>query len=108
MIVFRNFVMGLAMKKLFLIGVAGFLATACATTSEDAEMATSADRPADEVIEAENGETVRCRQIRQTGSRLRNRVCRTQEQWDQMAADAREIRRAGGQDAVPERNDPGF
>ncbi|MEE2525759.1 hypothetical protein V0U79_05220 [Hyphobacterium sp. HN65] len=96
------------MKKLFLMGVAGLLVTACATTSEDTQLATSAERPADEVIEAADGESVRCRNIRQTGSRLRTRVCRTQDEWDQMAADAQEIRRSGGQDGVPVSSDPVF
>lgn len=96
------------MKKFLLIGIAGLLVTACATVSDDAAMATTAERPADEVIEAANGESVRCRNIRQTGSRLRTRVCRTQDEWDQMAADAQEIRRAGDQDGVPQSVDTGF
>jgi len=81
------------MRFLIIIGAACF-ATACATTSESDDMAMAA-RPAPQVVEQgpgvrpENDDLV-CRIESPTGTRMRERVCRTQAEWEAIQESGRE------------------
>lgn len=64
---------------------------ACATT-EDAQIAR--DRAAERGTVSgvnEDGERVRCEYIRDTGTRFRSRVCRTEQEWSEVEENARQV-----------------
>ena len=71
-----------------LLAVLPLSLAACATMTEE-ERAAVQEQRAQETRTAEEG-GLRCRTIRQTGSRLGSRVCRTEEEWDQIQRDAQE------------------
>jgi hypothetical protein len=77
------------------------LSLAACTTMTAEEQAVVQEQRAEETRTAEEG-GLRCRTIRQTGSRLGNRVCRTDEEWEQMERDAQE-----GHDALDRGNAAG-
>jgi hypothetical protein len=72
------------MKKVWISGVVGaaglLMLSACATTSND-EMAANAP---DEGV-TEEGTQYTCRMIRVTGTRMTERVCTSNEQWEDQA-----------------------
>lgn len=75
--------------------------------------ATSAQSERQEMVDAgqrsgvtSDGDAVRCQTIRPTGSRMSERVCLTQRQWDEMEESASRLvedRGANSQTALPSR-----
>jgi hypothetical protein len=72
--------------------------------------ATNAQTERQEMVDAgqltgvtSDGDTVRCRTIRPTGSRMSERICLTQREWDDMEDNARRTaeERANSQVALP-------
>tara|TARA_R110002073_G_C9347817_1_gene570485 strand:+ start:203 stop:499 length:297 start_codon:yes stop_codon:yes gene_type:complete len=77
------------MKYLLLVGVLAL--GACSTTSGDT---VARDRAAEQRTVSgvnENGERIRCEYIRQTGTRFRERVCRTEEEWSRIEENTDQI-----------------
>ncbi len=90
-----------------LLAVLPLSLAACATMTDE-EQAAARDQRAQETRTAEEG-GLRCRTIRQTGSRLGSRVCRTDEEWEQMERDAQEAHdRLDGGNARGASPDQGF
>ncbi|WP_394692964.1 hypothetical protein [Hyphobacterium sp.] len=75
-------------RTISLLAVLPLTLAACTTMTAE-ERAVVQEQRAQETQTAEEG-GLRCRTIRQTGSRLGNRVCRTDEEWEQMERDAQE------------------
>jgi len=64
---------------------------ACATTDD---AATARARAAEQGTVSgvnESGERVRCEYIRETGTRFRTRVCRTEEEWSRIEENTRQV-----------------
>lgn len=90
-----------------LLAVLPLSLAACATMTDE-EQAAAREQRAQETQTAEEG-GLRCRTIRQTGSRLGSRVCRTDEEWEQMERDAQEAHdRLDGGNARGASPDQGF
>lgn len=75
-------------RTILILAVLPLSLTACATMSAE-EQAALQEQRAEETRTAEEG-GLRCRNIRQTGSRLGNRVCRTDEEWEEIEREAQE------------------
>lgn len=93
-----------AMKYLVL-GTALFLG-ACTTQGD---MGQTRDRAANEGSVAgvnERGERVRCEYIRNTGTRFRTRVCRTEAEWSRLEENARQIAEDSQNRTAPDPVDP--
>ena len=76
----------------YLLVVAALALGACSTTSGSTNAAR--DRAADEgSVSGVNadGERIRCEYIRQTGTRFRERVCRTEEEWSRIEENTDQI-----------------
>ena len=71
------------------IGAAALSACA-ATTETDRQALVDAGELTGETSE---GDRVRCQTVRVTGSRLSERICLTQREWDQMEENAQQARR---------------
>jgi len=76
------------LRNVLLFAVLPLSLAACTTLTAEEQAAVHAERAAETQTAEEGG--LRCRTIRQTGSRVGNRVCRTDEDWDQMERDAQE------------------
>ena len=90
----------------YLLVVAALALGACSTTSGDTA---ARDRAAEERTVSgvnENGERIRCEYIRQTGTRFRERVCRTEEEWSRIEENTDQILRDGQGRMSPD-NGPG-
>lgn len=99
--------------RVFLIAIAGLAVAACATTSEDGDMANARTEPA-QVVAAEperapaetetasNDDPNRmiCRAERVTGQLRRERICRTAAEWDAI--------REAGRDSIAHRQTTGY
>lgn len=73
------------------MGILALMLTSCATTEN---MDRQALVDAGELTgEASDGSRVRCESVRVTGSRLSERICLTQREWDQMEENAQQARR---------------
>jgi hypothetical protein len=90
--------------RYFMIIGAACLATACATTSESSDMAI-APGPAPQVVEQgadvrpENDDIV-CRIESPTGTRMRERICRTHAEWQAI--------QESGQETIRHRQTTGY
>lgn len=81
------------------------LALGACTTSAQAERQEMVDAGQRTGVTSD-GDTVRCRTIRPTGSRMSQRVCLTQRQWDDMEESAGRLvqdRGTNSQVALPSR-----
>ncbi len=52
----------------------------------------------DDMVAADDSQTIVCRYVQEIGSRLSSRVCRTKEEWSGQSKEARSIGNAGRTD----------
>ena len=82
------------MNRTFVVAAAAIGAaalSACAATTEtDRQALVDAGELTGDTSE---GDRVRCETVRLTGSRLSERICLTQREWDQMEENAQQARR---------------
>ncbi|WP_440958644.1 hypothetical protein ACFELO_00625 [Oceanicaulis sp. LC35] len=88
--------------SLFIIAAAGLALTACATTDtpERQELVDAGELRG----ETSDGDRVRCENVRETGTRMSQRVCLTQREWDEIEDGSQrwvEDRNAQGQVVLP-------
>jgi len=75
-------------RSILLFAVLPLSLSACETMTSEEHAAAVAQRTGETQAAEEAG--LRCRTIRQTGSRLGNRVCRTEEEWEDIQNEAQD------------------
>lgn len=79
------------MRMLFVASAIGALSlAACASGQTDRQEMVDAGELTGTTSD---GATVRCENVRETGSRMSTRICLTQAEWDQMEENAQQLRR---------------
>lgn len=75
----------------YLVLGAALLLGACATPGDTSQSRTEAANEGTVAGINERGERVRCEYIRNTGTRFRTRVCRSEAEWARLEENARQI-----------------
>ncbi len=75
-------------RTILLLAAVPLSLSACTTLTAEEQAAAQAQRSQETRTAEEGG--LQCRTIRQTGSRLGNRVCQTEEEWERMELDTQE------------------
>ncbi|MEE2565653.1 hypothetical protein [Hyphobacterium marinum] len=91
--------------KYALLAIA-LLAPACAVQADPSNARTRAANEGTVSGVNENGERIRCEYIRQTGTRFRTRVCRTEEEWSRIEENTRQVVDGAQDRATPDPFDP--